>query len=478
MHQRKFHQHLLPNTPSAAAPKTPGARDKAGNHCESGSRFHGLPHLVRSVLLLGLTLVAPLQAAESAALEPKPADAYFEKYHPVQAPAPGGLLLKEGDLLAICGDSITEQKMYSRIMETYLTVCVPDLNLRVRQFGWSGEVAAGFLRRMTNDCLRFHPDVATTSYGMNDYKYRPYDEATARWYRTNYTAVVDAFQSIGTRVVLGSPGCVGKVASWVKTAAGTLEEHNLNLCALRNIDVEIAREEGTRFADIFWPMFTAGFEARHEYGNHYEISGRDGVHPGWAGHLLMTYEYLRALGLPGDIGTFEVDLARDHAAASRGHHIDGFSNGELTVTSRRYPFCAAGDKDDDQSIRSGMSLVPFNQDLNRLLLIVRGGKAERYEITWGPASRVYSAADLAKGVNLAADFSVNPFSDAFKKVDEAVAAKQAFETVQIKKRFHSREARAEMDVVVAETEAERTPLVKAIHAAFVPVTHTIRIEAR
>ena len=108
-------------------------------------------------------------------LETKPADPYFEKFQPVKAPAPAGSLLKTGDRLAICGDSITEQKMYSRAMETYLTVCVPQLQVTVRQYGWGGETAQGFLGRMTNDCLRFHPTIATTCYGMNDHGFRPYE---------------------------------------------------------------------------------------------------------------------------------------------------------------------------------------------------------------------------------------------------------------------------------------------------------------
>ena len=101
-------------------------------------------------------------------------DPYFAPFHPTPAPAPKKNFLKTGDQLAIIGDSITEQKKYSRIMETYLTVCVPELNISVRQYGWSGEKAPGFLARMTNDCLRFKPTVATTCYGMNDHTYRPY----------------------------------------------------------------------------------------------------------------------------------------------------------------------------------------------------------------------------------------------------------------------------------------------------------------
>lgn len=422
--------------------------------------------------LIGASLATPRLAMAADRVEPKPANSSLAKFTPKKAPAPGRLMLKKGDRLAIVGDSITEQKMYSRIIETYLTVCVPELNVTARQFGWSGETAEGFRRRMTNDCLRFQPTIATTCYGMNDYRYRPYDEANALWYRSNYTAVARAFKANGARVVLGSPGCVGKVASWVKSAAGTLEDHNQHLCALRNIDVEIAGRERVRFADVFCPMMAAGVEARQKYGTNYCVSGHDGVHPGWAGHLIMAYTYLKAMGLDGDIGTFTVNLKKQSAKVSVGHTLDRAAPGEFTITSRRYPFCATGDLDKDDSIRSGMTLVPFNHDLNRLILVTKGGSAANYRVTWGKESKVYSAAQLAKGINLAADFAENPFSEAFKKVDEAVAAKQAYETKQIKSVFHSKEARADMAAVVASTEAERAPLAAAMR----PVTHTLRIE--
>src|SRR5215472_4964431 len=138
----------------------------------------------------------------------------LSKFHPAKAPTPKNLVLKEGDRLAICGDSITEQKMYSRIMEDYLTMCVPELKVAVRQYGWSGEKASGFLKRMTNDCLRFKPTIATTCYGMNDHEYRSYEARIGNTYRSNSMAIVEAFLANGARVIQGSPGCVGKVPSW------------------------------------------------------------------------------------------------------------------------------------------------------------------------------------------------------------------------------------------------------------------------
>jgi len=150
---------------------------------------------------------------------------------------------ERGDRLAICGDSITEQKMYSRIMEDYLTMCVPELKITARQFGWSGEKAPGFLARMTNDCLRFKPTIATTCYGMNDHLYKPYEEQIGKTYREKSAAIDEAFKANGVRVVQGSAGCVGKMPTWVKSANGTVEDLNLNLCTLRNIGIEVAEQE-------------------------------------------------------------------------------------------------------------------------------------------------------------------------------------------------------------------------------------------
>jgi hypothetical protein len=431
--------------------------------------------------LLGLFAAVPLAAQTPA----RPPDAALvAKFHPAQAPAPAGLVLKKGDRLAICGDSITEQKMYSRVMETYLTVCVPELDVAVRQYGWGGETASGFLARMTNDCLRFQPTVATTCYGMNDHGYRAYEEAIGAKYREKQMAIVQAFKAHGARVILGSPGCVGTKGPDPKNnnqpPKGWEEEgveiKNLNLCTLRNIGIEIAQQEAVGFADVFWPMLEAGVAARKLYNPTYAIAGADGVHPGWAGSFVMAYAFLKALGLDGEIGTFTVDWGASEAEVSRGHRLVSFKDGALQIRSRRYPFCAAGDVSKDNNIRSAMTLVPFNQELNRLTLVVTNGPAGQYKVTWGSDSRSYSAERLARGVNLAEDFVVNPFSDQFRKVDEAVALKQAYETKQVKQIFHGAEGKANIDAAVEETEGERAPLAAAIRAAAVPITHTLKIE--
>lgn len=419
-------------------------------------------------------------------------------YVPLPALEPTRHVLRRGDRLAICGDSITEQKMYSRIIEDYLTMCVPQLDVTVRQYGWSGERAPGFLSRMTNDCLRFKPTIATTCYGMNDHQYRAYTDSIGQTYRMYSDDIVRAFKAHGVRVILGAAGCVGKVPSWHQGTNSTVADLNLNLGTLRNIDVELAKSEKVGFADVYWPLLNGGVAAHEKYGAGYNICGRDGVHPGWAGHTVMAYAFLKAMGLNGDIGTITVDLKKSRMKTTKGHEVVFAKDGQFEIKSSRYPFCAcepaavatngypncaSDDTSKDSSIQSGMTLVPFNQELNRLTLIVKNGSAPQYQVTWGADSKTFSAAQLEQGINLAAEFPNNPFDQAFAKVDGAVIAKQAFETREIKQSFRPPGVRnpspeqlaAQTERVIGDDEKQHAELAAVIRKAFVPVTHVIKI---
>ena len=445
------------------------------------------------------TITIHAHPAPSRKLPPPAPQDILAGFEPAPWTLPACPALKAGDRLAICGDSITEQRMYSRIMEDYLTVCVPQLKVEVRQYGWSGEQVPGFLGRMTNDCLRSNPTIATTCYGMNDFGYRPFEKRTGQIYEANSIRMVDAFKAHGVRVVLGSPGSISRIPPWVKSPTITVEDLNLSLGALRNIDVGVAEKENIRFADVFWPMFAGGLAGAQAYGTNYAIPGNDGVHPHWAGHTIMAYAYLKALGLNGNLGTFTVDLKHDTIKVTEGHTVISAQAGTYEITSSRYPFCPCGpdgqaaagypeagqdDITSDNSIQSGMTLVPFNQDLNRLTLIVKNAPAGNYQVKWGAVSKTFTGTQLARGINVAAEFPINPFSEAFARVDAAVAAKQAFETKEIKERFHgagsgtsAEEIARHTDAVVGAAEAEHEALVAAVIAAFVPVTHTLSITA-
>ena len=391
-----------------------------------------------------------------------------------KTPAP---LLQKGDRLAICGDSITEQKMYSLLMEAYIIAARSDLHVTVRQYGWSGEQAGGFLKRMDNDVLRFKPTIATTCYGMNDFRYVPQDDAIAATYRANQTAVVRKFKEAGARVVLGSSGTIHSVPPWVKSAKGTWQELNLALLNFRDINIEVAQAEQVAFADVYWPMLVKGHEARAKYGEGFKLEGNDGVHPGWAGHVMMATAFLEGLGLRGDVGQIDVDLTTGQANARYGQRIMKAEGGVVSLRSFRIPASfEPGDVTKDGTIAAGVALADFQKKLNRLTLRVAGAKTAQVKVTWGEHSRIFTSAQLTKGVNLAAEFPQNPTSPAFARIWKAVAEKQAYETKQIKTLFRSPEAKKDMEAVVKSSELEHAKMVAALKAAYAPAETSLLLE--
>lgn len=396
----------------------------------------------------------------------------------------GEARLQDGDFVAVIGDSITEQRQYSVFIEDYLLMCQPAAKLRVMQFGWGGETAGGFRSRMTNDCLPFKPTVATTCYGMNDGGYRAFDEnQQGRAYRAAQSAIVQEFKRAGVRlIVVGSPGVVD--ADTFRHDPAAAKTYNETLAKLRDIAKEVAENHGVIFANVFDPMMEAMTKAKAKYGKDYHVAGGDGVHPAANGHLVMAYAFLKALGCDGDIGTITVDLAAGKAEATGGHKVLACKDGAVELESSRYPFCFFGDPKDPNATSGIIEFIPFNQDLNRFTLVVKGAKGDKAKVTWGKASKEFPTADLAKGINLAAEFLDNPFCDAFRKVDQAVRAQQNFETPMIKEVINKlptmdrlvpeeKEAFQRVRAALAKRDKE---LFDAAAAAVVPVKHSLKIE--
>lgn len=386
--------------------------------------------------------------------------------------------LQPGDRVAICGDSITQQRMYSLYMEAYLLLCQPQPNLETIQFGRSGETVPWFLNRQQIGCLPFKPTVVTFCYGMNDGGRKPATPGSLGKYTTALATAIENFREVGARfIVVGSPGVVDTNTS--KTVDPTM--YNQTLSDFSDAAERLATEQGAAFAPIHQLMMKAMNESKAKLGPDYVFAGKDGTHPGPNGHLVMAYAFLKALGCDGEIGTITVDMKSKSATASQGHEIVSVSDEGVSIKSTRYPFCFYGDPK-GETTRSMIEFIPFNEDLNRLILKVTNPTAQKLRVTWGSASRTYEAADLVKGINLAADFLDNPFSSPFAKAETLLKKKQESETTAVQMLESIRDWRE----ILPEHEAAYKAMeegvinrcladIKASATAAVPVEHNIRI---
>ena len=405
-------------------------------------------------------------------------------FHVASAREPAAqCLLKSGDVVAIVGDSITEQKLYSKFIETYLLASSEVIDVTCYQLGWGGETAIAFLGRMDNDLMTLKPNVVTLCYGMNDGHYVPYEPGIGKGYGDPLTKVVTKLKDAGVRVVVGSPGVVDASSfSRIKPAI-----YNDNLGHLRDIAHQIADANGMRFANVHDTMMTAMTSSKAALGEKYQVAGNDGVHPGENGHLLMAQAFLDGLGCAGDIAKIEVNMAGEgKAKASAGHEVLSAANGHVKLRSTRYPFCFHGGAKDSNGTVSILPFTKFNEELNRFTLVVSGLTASSAEVQWGKTKKTFTRQQLEAGVNLAAEFLDNPFVPAFDKLMGAVAGKQNYETLMIKNTLNplrrlpsqvpgDQDIAGAVNTIITKMGSKEAELQKLVHATKVPVEHEIEI---
>jgi lysophospholipase L1-like esterase len=387
--------------------------------------------------------------------------------------------------VAIIGDSITEQKLYSKFIETYLLACLGRTDIKCFQFGWGGETASGFKLREDNDLSVFHPSVATFCYGMNDGHYVPYTDAIGKDYEANMRLVLQTAEKLGVKnIVTGTPGAVD--THYFLKSGATADQYNDNLAHLGAIDRKLAADMHTAFANVHEEMTQAMGRAKAILGKEYDVCGRDGVHPQADGHLLMAAAFLKGLGCDGNIGEITVDLS-GASSGSKGHQTSG-SNGSAQVTSTVWPFCFDGDAKSPSGTRSILPFCKFNEELNRFTLRVKNLKASKAKVTWGAETKEFAKEDLEKGINLMASFEKTPFDQAFFTLMNAVRLKQEYETPMIKNmvsgfRSFTNDARSDPEFAAALETLKKKLISKqekldaAERQFLVPVKHTINVQA-
>src|SRR6516165_8120674 len=99
--------------------------------------------------------------------------------------------LKNGDRVVFYGDSITEQRLYTTFVETFVVTRFPNLKVTFVHSGWGGDRVNGggggpIDRRLWRDVFAYKPTVVTVMLGMNDASYRAFDGKIFDTYAKGY----------------------------------------------------------------------------------------------------------------------------------------------------------------------------------------------------------------------------------------------------------------------------------------------------
>jgi len=326
-------------------------------------------------------------------------------------------VLQSHDRLAICGDTASSRLGYSVFIEEYLLACQPVDMGDIAEFGLNAGTAREFCDRLDTDLFPFKPTVVMTNFGASETGDMPLDDAAANAWRKTQTDLIDTLKKDGVRtIIVGSPKCADSTGYHQSPAQVAIR--NKNLGVLADIDRDVAAREGVIYADVFGATMAAMTKARALYGDQYVF---DNGHPGNPCSLVMAYAFLNALECSGDIGSLTVtDFATNRARCSPGQWIT-YMDHTLSVESTRFPFWWYRGNSTSPTI---LKCIPFDDELNRYLLIVKNLPTARAKITWGNEDHDFSAEQLAVGINLSREYARTPFSDFFDIVTHCLFDQQ------------------------------------------------------
>jgi len=392
-------------------------------------------------------------------------------------PLRADLLVQPHDRVLVATEGRLDPGMVSVDIAAYFLMCQPVENLTV--ICAPGDGVEQFMRRFPTQLAPWKPTVALISHGVGDGRAGKEDRGFTYYHPTYLAQTLDALKKAGLRTII-----VGSVPAVDSTLMANAKVYNDTLAALRDQDRETATKAGLPFVDLFGPMLDTMTKAKAALGESY-VFEPNGADIKRNGALVETWAFLKTLGCDGNIGTITVDMGAKSATGTPGQEVVSDQDGVVTVKSTRYPFCFTTNPNEKLPAATYpiSTVFPFNDDLNRYLLVVKGVKGKA-KVTWGETTKEYTADELAKGVNLAAEFTDNPFSKQFAAVNDAVRAQQEQETAiyqQLRTLLPGMKKTAPgidsvWDQILPAAMAEHDRLYKAAQDLVIPVTHTIKIE--
>ena len=318
----------------------------------------------------------------------------------------------DGDRWCVLGDSITHAGSYHKDVELFYLTRYPVKKLDVVNCGIAGDNAEGALKRIGWDCMSNKPTVVSLMLGMNDVKGGLYAsnpdptimekrKAANAAYETNMTSLWAKIVGGGAKLILITPSPYDDTASESQTLKFA-SNHPGQSEALRGYAErvkELATTLGVPVVDFNTPM--SAITATHQKTNSsFTLIGKDRVHPGPVGHLVMAYEFLKSQGVDGTVSSIDVDASSGRVLGSSNCNISDIKTGGDGVTfqclekSLPYPLT--------KEQQPALEMIPFTQDLNMETLRIAGLPKGNYLLTIdGRKIRDYSAAQLDQGVNLA-----------------------------------------------------------------------------
>jgi lysophospholipase L1-like esterase len=333
----------------------------------------------------------------------------------------GEFFFKDGDVVVMIGDSITEQHLYSNYVEMWTVTRFPGWKLTFRNVGIGGDRSPGGNSRFKRDVLAHQPTAMTVDFGMNDGGYGGFRDDLFKAYLDGLEGMAQQAKSAGVRVAWITP----QPLDTGEQGATALTGYNQTLERFSEGVRKVAERSSAVFVDQFHPYLQVLDKARAASSTYERITAGDAVHPGPPGQALMAASILKGLDFPTLVSSAEIDAASERVTAAHNCQVTDLRARDGGIAARRldaalpfFPPEAAGI----------LNWSPILEELNDYRLKVTGLHTGMYEVRLDGAKIAEQTADeLGRGVNLAQPaLAAGPVAEQVKAVKAAIEAKNRY----------------------------------------------------
>ena len=324
---------------------------------------------------------------------------------------------KAGDRIAFVGNSITDGGHYHSYIWLYYMTHFPNQRITCYNVGIGGDDINQIAYRMDADALARKPNVLTRTWGMNDTGYFEWYRADAQdfidkrlvnSYKT-YAALVDKLKKhteIRKILIGGSP-----YDETTKFTKKNLYPHKSDaLAKVIAHQEESAKNNGWDFVDFYHPMDAIN-KREQAKDSTFSLTPSDRIHPDNNGHLVMAYLFLKTQGLANkEVADISIDAAKKTVAKAENCVISKLAANAKSISfnylakSLPYPLDTIPRGWGNIKKQSeALKLIPFMNEFNQEMLTLKNLADGRYDLLIdGEKMGNWSAAEFAKGINLAA----------------------------------------------------------------------------
>ncbi|MGA2136352.1 MAG: SGNH/GDSL hydrolase family protein [Bryobacteraceae bacterium] len=322
------------------------------------------------------------------------------------APAQTGFYLNDGDRVVFYGDSITDQRLYTTFVETYVVTRFPQMRVTFVHSGWGGDRVTGggggpIDVRLPRDVFAYKPNVMTIMLGMNDGSYRAFDRQIFETYAAGYQHIIQSTKEAlpGIRITVIEPSPFDDVTRAPNFEGG----YNKVMARYGEFVKELAEKEKLTLADMNTPVVAALEKANKLDADGAKKLVPDRVHPGPAGHLLMAEALLKAWHAPATVASVEIDAAGSKVVGATNAHVTDLTAGNRVAWSQTDDALPMAVDMKDTAVALALRVSDFMEALDQESLRVTGLTAARYTLKIDDATvGSFTKEELAAGVNLAA----------------------------------------------------------------------------